>query len=127
MTLNENKSYDVINIDGSYGSKVSTENMRVYKARKTCGMLMFTAPLAVKGRFYDSRVDKNGVITYTPLGEIPLEVIAKEELFLCKAVQAGPSLGLNARLAKPGAYYFNIADPRGVITYIPVSLVGGDE
>lgn len=118
MTLNEIKNYDI----RAYGSRVSLLNNHPYKARGASGKLILTAPFAEPGKCYVDRVNDEGVITYIPLGEIPLDVFAKEELHICKTLRSGKGFALNARFAKPGAYYYATINGLGVITYTPTNI-----
>lgn len=118
MTLNEIKNVNI----GAYGSRVSILNNHPYKARGGSGKLILTAPFAEPGKCYADRVNDEGVITYTPLGEIPLDVFVKEELHICKTLRSGRGYALNARFAKPGAYYYTTINGKGVITYTPTDI-----
>lgn len=122
MTLNELKHY------GRNKTKVlTTKNKRhcgFVKARRACGMTILTASHAVKGRMYNTTVDRQGVITYTPLAEVPQEDIRSNNISLCKAYNcSGNALALNAAgVARLGEYYMSSVDDRGVITYTPLRI-----
>lgn len=103
------------------------------RARRAMGMSILTASLAEKGMMYNVTVDNHGVITYTPLAEIPDEDIRRNNISLCKAFSvSGNAIGLNcAGVANIGEYYLPSVDEKGIITYTPLRLaldrLGGEQ
>lgn len=104
-------------------------NLYLVKARRACGTTVLTSPYAKKGDYYGVRIDKQGIITYTPMSILSSEGKSPRGMRVVKAYLTGASVSLTASIANEGEYYHVSVDERGVITYTPMLLAakGVDE